>query len=164
VDPSARELIERLGLEPHPEGGWYAETWRAPAGPGERPASTVISFLLCAGEGSHWHRVDADEIWCHQAGAPLTLSISDGGSTIVRRRLDAGIDRPDASTTHVVPHTVVPANAWQAAETTGAWSLVTCVVAPGFDFAGFELAPPGWEPGAEPRDTDGESAGAEWRP
>ncbi|MFN3219521.1 MAG: cupin domain-containing protein [Acidimicrobiales bacterium] len=148
MDPVARELIERLGLEAHPEGGWYIETWRAPASPGERPASTVISFLLCSGERSHWHRVDADEIWCHQAGATLTLSVAEGGGPIAHHRLDAGVGRPDGATAQAVPHAVVPAGAWQAAETTGAWSLVTCVVAPGFDFAGFELAPPGWEPGA----------------
>jgi uncharacterized protein len=162
VDPLARGLIERLGLEAHPEGGWYVETWRAPAQPGERPASTVISFLLCAGERSHWHRVDADEIWCHQAGAPLTLSVAEGDGSIVHHRLDAAIGG-DGSGPQAVPHAVVPAGCWQAAETTGAWSLVTCVVAPGFDFAGFELAPPGWEPLAVPGASQGESARTEWQ-
>jgi predicted cupin superfamily sugar epimerase len=163
MDPVAKGLIERLGLEAHPEGGWYVETWRAPAAAGERPASTVISFLLCAGERSHWHRVDADEIWCHQAGAPLNLSVADDGGSTVHHRLDAAIDRPDGSTADAVAHAVVPAGAWQAAETTGAWSLVTCVVAPGFDFSGFELAPPDWEPGSRHGAPDGHSATAEWR-
>ena len=151
MDPTAQGLIERLELEAHPEGGWYVETWRAPAAPGERPASTAISFLLCAGERSHWHRVDADEIWCHQAGAPLHLSVVEDGASIVHHRLDAAIDRPDGPVARAVPYAVVPAHAWQAAETTGAWSLLTCIVAPGFDFAGFELAPPGWEPGSRGR-------------
>lgn len=135
---SADEIISALGLEPHPEGGWYVETWRAP-GDG-RAASTGIYFLLREGERSHWHTVDADEIWCHHAGASVVLSISDGRSS------DDSMLGSDLATGER-PQAVVPAGRWQAARSAGAWSLVSCVVAPGFEFDGFELAPPGWEPG-----------------
>ncbi|MCX7645145.1 MAG: cupin domain-containing protein [Rhodobacteraceae bacterium] len=140
----ADALIAAFGLAPHPEGGWYAETWRAPAPPGARPASTAILFLLRAGERSHWHRVDADEIWLWHAGAPLVLSTAaDAAGPAARSVLGpaaAAGERPQA---------VVPAGHWQAAETTGAYTLVSCVVAPGFRFEGFELAPPGFAiPGA----------------
>ena len=143
----AVELIDGLGLRPHPEGGWYAETWRAPAAGGERAASTAIHFLLRAGERSHWHRVDADEIWLHHDGGPLRLSIADGDGRVARfllgRELSAG-ERAQV---------VVPAGSWQSAEPLGEWVLVSCVVAPAFDFDGFELAPDGWEPG-RPADGD----------
>ena len=132
-------IIEALGLEPHPEGGWFAETWRAPAAAGERAASTAIYFVLRRGERSHWHTVDADEIWLHHAGAPLMLRATDGA------RIDEHLLGSDLAAGQR-PQAVVPAGAWQSAATTGAWTLVSCVVAPGFDFAGFELAPPGWEP------------------
>jgi uncharacterized protein len=140
VDPTVTELIERLGLQPHPEGGWYAETWRAGAPRGERPSGTAIYYLLASGQWSHWHRVDAAEIWHHYAGEPLRLRIhaGDGRTTSVRLGPDvAGGERPQA---------VVPAGAWQSAEPVGGWALVGCTVSPGFTFAGFELAPPGWEP------------------
>lgn len=133
------EIIELLGLQPHPEGGRFAETWRAPAE--GRSAGTAIYFMLREGECSHWHRVDAAEVWHHYAGAPLRLSISDGATAdhhTLGTDLRAG-ERPQA---------VVPADAWQAAESLGAWTLVGCTVSPGFEFDGFELAPPGWEPGA----------------
>lgn len=133
----AEALIAAFGLAPHPEGGWYAETWRAPAPPGARPASTAILFLLRAGERSHWHRVDADEIWLWHAGAPLVLGIAPGAAGPAARLVlgpaFAAGERPQA---------VVPAGHWQAAETTGGYTLVSCVVAPGFRFEGFELAPP----------------------
>ena len=132
-------IIEALGLEPHPEGGWFAETWRAPAPAGERAASTAIYFVLRAGERSHWHTVDADEIWLHHAGAPLILRAT-GGARIDEYLLGSDLGAGQR------PQAVVPAGRWQSAATTGAWTLVSCVVAPGFDFAGFELAPPGWEP------------------
>ncbi|MEO0495127.1 MAG: cupin domain-containing protein [Actinomycetota bacterium] len=135
---TAEEIIELLGLEPHPEGGRFAETWRAP-GDG-RSAGTAIYFLLRAGERSHWHRVDAAEIWHHYAGAPLVLSTSDGVTVddiVLGTDLRAG-ERPQA---------VVSAHAWQAARALGDWTLVGCTVSPGFEFAGFELAPPDWEPG-----------------
>jgi len=136
---SADEIIARLGLQPHPEGGHFRETFRAPdAG---RGASTAIFFLLKAGERSHWHRVDADEVWHHYAGASLELSMSDDGRAIRHRRLGCDFDIGE------MPQIVVPRGVWQAARSLGNWTLVGCTVAPGFDFAGFELAPPGWEPG-----------------
>ena len=138
MDHEAERLIQLLDLAPHPEGGWYAETWRAPSD--ARPASTAIHFLLCEGERSHWHRVDADEIWCHHSGAPLELRIDHDGS---QRREVLGSDVSGGEQ----PQAVVPAGQWQAAQSLGAWSLMTCVVAPGFSFDGFELAPDGWEPG-----------------
>ena len=144
---NARDLIDRLNLEPHPEGGWYAETWRAPAPDGERPSSTAIHFLLEAGQKSHWHRVDAAEIWLWHAGDPLLLSTapSDSGP-VASIRLG-----PDLARGEQVQHVVQPYE-WQAAcpVTDGAhgYALVSCVVAPAFDFAGFELAPTGWSPGA----------------
>ena len=140
---NADALIALLGLQPHPEGGWYGETWRAPSDAGERPASTGIYFLLKAGERSHWHRVDADELWLFHAGDPLRLSISNDGERVddlvLGRDLEGG-QRPQA---------VVPAGRWQAAEPLGEWTLVSCVVAPGFRFEGFELAPAGWSPGRD---------------
>lgn len=139
---AAADVIGRLGLRPHPEGGHYAETWRGPAGPDGRAVATAIFFLLRAGERSHWHRVDADEIWLHHAGAPLRLSIAaDDGSPVdhvLGSDLAAG----------ALPQVRVPAHAWQAAASTGDWTLVSCVVAPGFEFDGFELAAADWAPGA----------------
>lgn len=138
----ADAIIETLGLQPHPEGGHYAETWRGPAGPDGRSVGTAIHFLLRAGERSHWHRVDATEVWLFHTGAPLRLSIAEADG--------------DEPTVHVLgadlaagerPQVVVPAGAWQAAASTGAHTLVSCTVSPGFEFAGFELAPPGWAPG-----------------
>lgn len=136
---SADEVVALLDLRPHPEGGHYRETFRAAAAEGERGPVTAIYFLLKAGERSHWHRVDAAEIWHWHAGAPLLLRIADGAARaqmVLGGRLAAG-ERPQA---------VVPAGAWQAAEARGAWALVGCTVAPAFEFSGFELAPPGWEP------------------
>jgi len=124
----ASALITRHGLAPHPEGGWYRETWRAAAGPGERSPGTAILFLLEQGQRSHWHRVDADELWFWHAGAALDLRI--GGNAVT---LDGAN-----------PQARVPAHEWQAAEAPGGWALVSCVVVPGFDFAGFTLAPSGW--------------------
>ncbi len=132
-DPDA--IIELLGMVPHPEGGHYVETFRAAAAAGERAAMTAIYFLLKAGERSHWHKVDAVETWLWHAGGPLELSID---TTDVTLGPDLGRgERPQA---------VVPKDAWQAARSLGHWTLVSCVVAPGFDFAGFELAAPGWAP------------------
>lgn len=137
----AAAIIARLGLQPHPEGGHFRETFRDAAESGARGASTAIYFLLRAGERSHWHRVDAVEIWHWYAGAPLALSIAaaDGARRVLTlgNRLAAG----------EVPQGVVPARAWQAAQSLGGWTLVGCTVAPAFEFAGFELAPDGWEPG-----------------
>ena len=136
---TAEEIIAQLGLRPHPEGGHFVETFRAP-GPG-RSAGTAIYFLLKAGERSHWHRVDADETWHHYAGAPLELSISDDGHAV--RHLRLGTDFAIGEQ----PQAVVPRHVWQAARSLGAWTLVGCTVSPAFEFSGFELAPPDWEPG-----------------
>ena len=139
IDVTADQIIAYLGLQPHPEGGHFCETFRAPdAG---RGASTAIFFLLKAGERSHWHRIDADEVWHHYSGAPLELSTSADGKTVRHLRLgrDFGVGER--------PQIVVPRGAWQAARSLGSWTLVGCTVAPAFDFAGFELAPPGWRPG-----------------
>lgn len=138
LDPSA--IIATLGMRPHPEGGHYVETFKDAAGDG-RPASTAIYYLLKAGERSHWHRVDAAEVWHHYAGAPLALSLSERGDTATRHVL--GPDLPAGER----PQVVVPAGVWQAAESLGDWTLVGCTVAPGFRFEGFELAAPGWAPG-----------------
>ena len=138
----ADEVIARYGLQPHPEGGCYRETFRAPAGPGERAAVTVIYYLLKAGEVSAWHRIDAVEIWHHYAGAPLRLSLSSDDQAVTDRLLGTG----DGAE----PHIVVPAGCWQSAVSLGAWTLTGCTVAPAFEFAGFELAPAGWRPGGAP--------------
>lgn len=139
MSDEAAALIRRLGLQPHPEGGHFRETFRAPAPPGERAAVTQIYFLLQAGEVSHWHRVDAVELWHWYAGAPLALSVAAAGAPAV---LHLG---PDLAAGQE-PHRVVPRDAWQSARSLGAWTLCGCTVAPAFDFAGFELAPPGWRP------------------
>ena len=142
---SADEIIALLGLEPHPEGGHYRETWRtkpASGRAGERDTGTAIYFLLRAGEVSHWHRVDADETWHHYAGDPLALGIASTDDAVATwQALGPDIARGEQ------PQLVVPAHAWQAARPLGEWTLVGCTVVPGFDFAGFELAPPDWEPG-----------------
>jgi predicted cupin superfamily sugar epimerase len=138
--PTAAEIIATLGLQPHPEGGHYRETFRdSVVDANGRPASTAIYFLLASGERSHWHRIDAVEIWHYHAGAPLTLEIADDND---RRMITLG---PGAAAGEQ-PQGIVPPHAWQAASTTGDWTLVGCTVAPGFDFATFELAPMGWEP------------------
>lgn len=137
----AERIIGALGLEPHPEGGWFRETFRDSAGAGGRGASTAIYYLLRAGEVSRWHRIDAVEIWHWYAGAALRLLLSRDGVERNAVRLGGDIvggERPQA---------VVPVRVWQSAESLGAWTLIGCTVAPAFDFAGFELAPPGWQPG-----------------
>lgn len=133
------EIITTLGMQRHPEGGWYVETFRDEDG-GARGHSTAIYYLLEAGERSHWHRVrDAAEVWHFYAGDPLLLRISDG-ETAEEVRLGTDLARGER------PQAVVPANAWQAAEPLGRFTLVGCTVAPGFQFSSFEMAPPGWEP------------------
>ena len=141
----ADAIIAALGLRQHPEGGLYLETWRASAPDGERPSGTAIYYLLRAGERSHWHRVDAAEAWHFYAGDPLALSIAPGSGHLPAQRYVLG---PDV-TTGQRPQVIVPPGDWQWAESTGAWTLVGCTVSPGFRFEGFELAPPGWEPGSE---------------
>ena len=138
--PSAADIIARLDLKPHPEGGHYRETFRDNGCDADgRSRSTAIYFLLARGERSHWHRIDATEVWHYHAGDALTLRIADGGGT---RSITLG---PDIAV-GAVPQAIVPAHAWQAAESTGDWTLVGCTVAPGFEFASFELAQADWEP------------------
>jgi predicted cupin superfamily sugar epimerase len=139
----ARAVVEALDLQPHPEGGWYRETWRAAAEPGVRAGGTAILFLLEPGQRSHWHRVDAAELWLFQAGSPLTLLTAKGGDGeggIVRTRLGAEV------LVGCAPQHLVEPHEWQSAEAGDGWCLVACVVVPAFEFAGFELAPPGWSP------------------
>lgn len=136
---NADEIIALLKLEPHPEGGHYRETFRDSATIDGRAASTAIYFLLKRGERSHWHRVDAVETWHYHAGAPLKLEIVDGTR---RDTITLGADLAAGQR----PQGIVPAHAWQAAESLGDWTLVGCTVAPGFAFSGFELAPKGWMP------------------
>jgi predicted cupin superfamily sugar epimerase len=139
---TAADVIRLLDLKPHPEGGHFRETIRdLHASPDSRAHSTGIYFLLAAGERSHWHKVDAMEVWHYYAGAALTLEIAvDTNGPIERIKLGPDLaagERPQAA---------VPAHSWQAAESQGDWTLVGCTVAPGFDFAGFELAPPDFSP------------------
>ena len=137
---AAREIIDRFELEPHPEGGWYRQTFRDESADGT-VRSTAIYFLLARGERSHWHRVEnAAEVWHHYAGDPIRLSLSADGITSEEHIL--GIDLAAGER----PQVIVPAGHWQAAESLGEWTLVGCTVAPGFDFEHFELAPPDWQP------------------
>ena len=131
-------IIKRFGLMPHPEGGHYVESYRSRSHDGQREAVSVIYFLLGTGEMSHWHKVDADEIWSFHAGAPAILDLARDGSQIESARL--GIDG------NAHPHVVVPKGVWQRAHSTGDWTFFSCVVAPAFQFGGFELAPPEWTP------------------
>ena len=135
---TADEVIAKRGLAPHPEGGHYRETWRA--GNAGRPTATSIYFLLRGGEVSHWHRVDATEIWHFHAGAPLVLSIAADADGPAREHLLG----PDLGA-GAEPQVIVPPDHWQAARTTGDWTLAGCTVSPGFDFDGFTLAPPGFD-------------------
>ena len=143
MDPqlSAADVIARLELRPHPEGGYYRETFRDAQGDARgRSVGTAIYYLLTRGNRSHWHRIDAAEIWHYYAGSALSLEIAHDGCSkhTVKLGPDLGAgERPQA---------IVPASAWQCAETSGDWTLVGCTVAPAFEFAHFEMAPNGWEP------------------
>lgn len=143
---TAEEVIRRLDLVPHPEGGHYRETFRDAPIDGERAASTAIYYLLRRGEVSHWHHVDAVEIWHWYAGAAIALSMTDGEGTVETHAL--GMDLAAGER----PQAVVPAFYWQSARSLGDWTLVGCTVSPGFEFAGFEIAAPGWSPSAMARD------------
>jgi uncharacterized protein len=135
----AADVMRLLDLRPHPEGGHFRETFRDQRNFNGRSASTAIYYLLAAGERSHWHRIDSAEVWHWHAGAALALRVAgpDGTATLrLGPDLAAG-ERPQA---------IVPAGAWQAAESLGEWTLVGCTVAPGFDFSGFEMAPADWSP------------------
>jgi predicted cupin superfamily sugar epimerase len=138
---TAQDIIRMLGLKPHPEGGHFRETFRdgAQAADG-RAASTAAYYLLARGERSHWHRLGAAEIWHWYAGAPLLLEVAAAPGRIEHLTLGGDISAG------LRPQAVVPANAWQAAQTTGDWTLVGCTVAPGFDFTRHELAPREWSP------------------
>jgi predicted cupin superfamily sugar epimerase len=140
--PTADEVIRHLGLAPHPEGGYYRQTFRdARSDASGRAASTAIFYLLPFGEVSAWHRIDAAEIWHFYAGAPLAITLSENGEAAVTRRLGPDILQGEE------PQLVVPGGCWQTARSLGAWTLVGCTVAPGFLFDRFEMAPPGWRPG-----------------
>lgn len=138
----AEDVIAALGLAPHSEGGWYRETWRAARHGNGRASGTAIYYLLRSGERSKWHCVDAAEVWHFYAGDPLLLSVSTDGMAVEEHTLGADV----AAGQH--PQYVVEAGTWQAARSLGEWSLVGCTVSPAFEFAGFRLAPEGWEPGA----------------
>jgi len=138
---SAEAIIRKLGLAPHPEGGYFRETFRDVPGPDGRARSTAIYFLLPEGVTSAWHRVDAVETWHFYAGAPLELSVSEDGKRIETHRLGPDLARGE------IPQVVIPEQAWQSAASTGEWTLVGCTVAPGFEFSGFEMAKDGWSPG-----------------
>ncbi len=142
AEPAAEAdaIIAALGLAPHPEGGFYRETFRDRPPAGGRGAMTAIYYLLRSGERSHWHRVDATEIWLFHAGAPLALSLSDDGRTV--RTVSLG---PDVAAGQS-PQAIIPPRCWQAAASLGAWTLVGCTVGPAFEFSGFEMAPAGWAP------------------
>ena len=140
---TAADIVRLLGLAPHPEGGHFRETFRDPRRvDGGRSASTAIYFLLARGERSHWHRIDAVEVWHFYAGAPLLLeTAAHEGPAVTRVTLGPDLAAGES------PQAIVPAGAWQAAESRGAWTLCGCTVAPGFAFEGFELARAGWQPG-----------------
>ncbi len=139
----ADEIIDLLGMRPHPEGGWYAETWRGAAVDGGRAEGSAIYFLLKAGECSWWHRMDAPEIWHWYAGAALELLTAPGhGRTApVRDVLGPGLAAGER------PQIVVEGGLWQTARSLGGFTLVGCSAAPGFVFDGWELAPRDWAPG-----------------
>ncbi|MDC1500450.1 cupin domain-containing protein [Octadecabacter sp.] len=136
---TAQDIIDRLQLQPHPEGGYYRQTWADEASDG-RPSGTCIYFLLKDGMGSHWHRVDSVEIWHYYAGAPLILGLSEHDDR-PKQEITLGPDLVAGQ--H--PQAIVPKDWWQAARTTGDWTLVGCTVSPGFSFDGFTLAPPDFD-------------------
>lgn len=137
---TAEAVIDALGLQPHPEGGHYRETFRDPRTVEGRSIGTAIYYLLGLGETSAWHRVDAAEIWHWHAGAPLVITVSPNGHDASAHHLGPDLLRGQR------PQFVVPAGHWQTATSLGAWTLVGCTVSPGFDFSGFEMAPPDWRP------------------
>lgn len=136
---SADAIVDMLDMQPHPEGGYFVETFRD-AGGGARAHSTAIYYLLREGERSHWHRVDAAEVWHWYAGGPLALSLYEEGAPPQTRLLGQNLGAGER------PQIVIPPQIWQSAEPLGLWTLVGCTVAPGFEFGGFEMAEPGWNP------------------
>ena len=145
-DADVAALVRRLGLVPLLEGGWYKQTWTGADGPGGRPVGTAIYYLLAAGERSHWHRLDVDEVWHFTDGSPMEHRQLDDSGTITTVVLGRTSDDDDAQA-----QVVVPAGCWQTASPLGPWSAVCCSTAPGYTDAGLDLAPPDWEP-------------AEWEP
>jgi hypothetical protein len=143
---TAENLIAALGLQPHPEGGWYRETWRAEAAPGERAAASAVLYVIQPGQKSHWNKVDADEIWLWHSGDPVDLMIAADEAGPVRTvRLGGDVVGGEQV------QAIIPKGQWQAAEPfagAAGYTLISCIVAPAFEFGGFELAPPGWTPGA----------------
>ena len=139
--PTATDIIARLELRPHPEGGHYRETFRDKRADAQgRACSTAIYFLLARGERSQWHRIDAVEVWHYYAGSALTLQIANDGCAPHTIKLGPDVAAGER------PQAIVPASAWQTAGTSGDWTLVGCTVAPGFEFAKLELAPTNWDP------------------
>jgi predicted cupin superfamily sugar epimerase len=139
---TAAALIEALALAPHPEGGWYRETWRADADAGERASATAILFLLEEGQRSHWHKVDAAELWLFHAGSAIRLeTAADESGPLCATRLGGDVLAGE------VPQLLIAPDEWQAATADRGWALVSCIVSPGFEFSGFTLAPEGWDPG-----------------
>lgn len=136
----AKQIIDLLELKPHPEGGFFVQTFEDEHLP-NRAHSTAIYYLLEAGQRSHWHRVDAAEVWHFYAGAPLDLDISADGHSTQRFTLGNNLQLGER------PQVVVPKGHWQSAQSRGDWTLVGCTVAPGFQFSGFEMASPHWQPG-----------------
>ena len=142
TEMTAAAIIEMLGMQRHPEGGWYVQTFRDATAFNPRGHSTAIYFLLEAGDVSAWHRVkDAAEVWHFYAGAPLEITMHEEGGEVTRHRLGPDLAAGER------PQQIVPAGVWQTAKSLGAWTLVGCTVAPGFEFSQFELAKEGWEPG-----------------
>ena len=138
---TADQIIRLLDLEPHPEGGWYRQTFADMAEGERRPHSTAIYYLLEAGVEGKWHRVDSAEVWHWYGGAPMIVTTSRDGRARSENRLGPDIVAGER------PQLVVPGWCWQSARSLGAWSLAGCTVAPGFLFSKFEMAPDGWQPG-----------------
>ncbi|MCW9045520.1 MAG: cupin domain-containing protein [Alphaproteobacteria bacterium] len=137
---TAQEVVTKLDLQPHPEGGHYKEIYRDHPADGSRGAATAIYYLLAADEFSHWHRIDAIEMWHYYGGAPLALTISENGHDAEGVHLGLNLE------TGQRPFAVVPPRAWQTAVSLGQWTLVGCTVSPAFEFSEFEMAPPDWKP------------------
>jgi len=145
IPNDVRRIVERLSLIPHPEGGHYRQTWSAPTEAGGRPPGTAIYYLLGPDERSAWHRIDSTEIWHYYAGGPieLTLATTDQGPVtchLLGQDIAAGHE----------PQVVIPPGTWQTARPIDGYTLVGCTVSPGFEYSGWELAPEGWEPNAQP--------------
>lgn len=135
----AMDIVKMLGLQPHPEGGWYRQTF-VDAADGGRAHSTAIYYLLAGGPAAAWHRVDSAEVWHWYGGAALELSLSTDGAGVERHVLGPALADGQR------PQVVIPRKAWQQARCLGDWTLCGCTVAPGFEFSHFEMAEPGWSP------------------